>query len=58
MIGLSHSIRIGVPTATDSEGRYGQGLWWVTGHARPGLLPEKPRRVPRRKRVKQPQPAP
>jgi hypothetical protein len=58
MIGLSHSIRIGVPTATDNEGRHGPGWWWVTGHALPGLVPERPRRVPRRKRIRPAKPAP
>ena len=33
------SNRVGIPTATDPEGITGPGNWWVTGHARPGLLP-------------------
>jgi hypothetical protein len=38
------SQRVGIPTATDPEGRTGPGYWWLTGSARPGLLPEKVRR--------------
>ncbi len=41
-------IRIGVPTATDPEGKTGPGYWWVTGTARPALLPVSQRRAIRR----------
>ncbi|HXW46048.1 MAG TPA: hypothetical protein VEL03_14740 [Streptosporangiaceae bacterium] len=50
---LSHSIRVGIPTATDPEGRTGQGYWWITGTARPGLLPERTRlHTPWRQRLR------
>lgn len=42
---MSLSIRVGVPTATDPEGLTGPGYWWITGHARPGLVPESQRRA-------------
>jgi hypothetical protein len=41
---MTCSIRIGVPTATDPTGAGGPGYWWITGHARPGLIPERTRR--------------
>jgi hypothetical protein len=41
---MSLSIRVGIPTATDPSGSTGPGYWWVTGNARPGLLPERTRR--------------
>jgi hypothetical protein len=47
MFGLSSSIHVGIPTATDPDGRSGPGLWWVTGSARPALVPERVR--PRRR---------
>lgn len=47
---MSYSIRIGLPTAVDPAGDTGPGYWWVTGSARPGLLPESQRRVIRRAR--------
>jgi hypothetical protein len=50
MMGMSSSIRIGVPTATDPEGRTGPGYWWLTGSARPGLVPVSQRRAIRRAR--------
>ncbi len=40
---MSYSIRIGVPTAVDPAGETGPGYWWVTGSARPSLLPESQR---------------
>ncbi len=43
-MGMLWSNRIGVPTATDPTGRTGPGYWWVTGSARPGLVPERSRR--------------
>jgi hypothetical protein len=52
MMGMSSSIRIGVPTATDPAGLHGQGYWWITGNARPALVPERRKRVRRRKRIK------
>jgi hypothetical protein len=45
---MSYSIRIGVPTAVDPAGETGPGYWWITGSARPGLLPESQRRAIRR----------
>ncbi|HXW86654.1 MAG TPA: hypothetical protein VEJ42_00195 [Streptosporangiaceae bacterium] len=45
---MSYSIRIGLPTAVDPAGETGPGYWWVTGSARPGLLPESQRRATRR----------
>ena len=45
---MSLSIRIGIPTATDPDGTTGPGNWWVTGSARPCLLPESQRRAVRR----------
>jgi hypothetical protein len=47
MFGLSSSIRVGIPTATDPDGRSGPGMWWLTGSARPALVPERSR--PRRR---------
>jgi len=43
------SSRVGIPTATDPEGRAGPGNWWLTGSCRPVLAtpgwaePAKPR---------------
>jgi len=50
---MMFSQRVGIPTATDPDGRTGPGFWWVTGAARPGLLPErlKPPRALRRRRL-------
>jgi hypothetical protein len=42
---MSLSIRVGIPTATDPTGSTGPGYWWVTGNARPGLLPERAHRT-------------
>ncbi len=48
MFGMTSTIRIGVPTATDPEGTTGPGYWWLTGSARPGLTPTSQRRAIRR----------
>jgi hypothetical protein len=45
---MTSSIRIGVPTAADPEGKTGPGNWWITGTARPGLTPTSQRRAIRR----------
>ncbi len=44
------TIRVGLPTAVDPEGNNGPGYWWITGHARPGLMPESQRRAMRGRR--------
>jgi hypothetical protein len=36
--GMSLSIRVGIPTATDPAGTAGPGAWWITGGCRPELL--------------------
>jgi hypothetical protein len=46
--GMTSTIRIGVPTAADPEGATGPGIWWMTGSARPGLMPTSQRRAIRR----------
>ncbi len=48
MPGMTSTIRIGVPTAVDPEGTTGPGYWWMTGTARPALLPTSQRRAIRR----------
>ena len=45
---MSYSIRVGLPTAADPAGETGPGYWWITGSARPALLPESQRRAIRR----------
>jgi hypothetical protein len=45
---MSYSIRIGVPTAVDPAGETGPGYWWITGSARPALVPESQRGAIRR----------
>jgi hypothetical protein len=47
---MTSTIRIGIPTATDPEGITGPGNWWITGTARPGLMPVSQRRAIRRAR--------
>jgi hypothetical protein len=44
---MSFSIRVGVPTPDDPEGRRGPGNWWVTGSCMPAYQPGYERR-PRR----------
>jgi hypothetical protein len=48
VFGMTSTIRIGVPTAVDPEGATGPGYWWVTGTARPALVPTSQRRAIRR----------
>lgn len=47
-MGMTYTIRIGVPTAVDPEGITGPGYWWITGTARPALVPDSQRRAIRR----------
>src|ERR1700752_5024385 len=47
---MTFTIRIGVPTAADPEGTTGPGHWWITGTARPALVPSSQRRAIRRAR--------
>ena len=53
---MSWTIRVGVPTPDDPEGRYGPGMWWVTGSLQPayqpgyGRQPRRGRRFWRRRR--------
>jgi hypothetical protein len=50
---LYWSNRVGIPTATDPEGKTGPGNWWLTGSCRPVLAtpgwaePRGPRRARR-----------
>ena len=47
MIGLSASIRVGLPSPGDPEGATGPGSWWLTGGCRPAYLWERADRPPR-----------
>jgi hypothetical protein len=42
--GLSMSVSVGIPSATDPHGVRGAGPWWMTGNLKPALLPEPTRR--------------
>lgn len=44
---MSWTIRVGIPTPDDPEGRRGPGMWWVTGSLVPAYQPGYGRR-PRR----------
>jgi hypothetical protein len=48
VVGMTFTIRIGVPTAVDPEGKTGPRNWWITGTARPALVPTSQRRAIRR----------
>jgi hypothetical protein len=48
VVGMTFTVRIGVPTAVDPEGTTGPGNWWITGSARPALVPDSQRRATRR----------
>jgi hypothetical protein len=44
---MSWTIRVGIPTPDDPEGRHGPGMWWITGSLVPAYQPDYGRR-PRR----------
>jgi len=46
---MSWTIRVGVPTPDDPEGRRGPGNWWVTGNLQPEYQPGYGRRRRRRR---------
>ncbi|MGI9009123.1 MAG: hypothetical protein ACR2FU_23545 [Streptosporangiaceae bacterium] len=51
MMGLSASIRVGLPSPGDPEGATGSGSWWLTGSCRPAYMWDRADRPPRQRRL-------